>query len=219
MGQEVVLISRRERWLRLVCCVHRVGILRVTHDRRPSCRCDVQTRQSCWDHRSQSVQLLSITIPLSDIMEEIQDVVSPLKKTFARTPITWIAVGTAIWKGVDRKWLGERPKLGKFVHAPRKGLVSVCLCWRRKKGVGRKTIWIPCGTYGWNNLISKSKHFCKSTYTWCVHSENASQIWNPRKKTKDLLESLISAGIVKQFPDWDKCKTDLFIVNKEYPHQ
>ena len=192
---------RCERWLRLVWCVHRAGILRVTYDRRPSSRCDFQTRQSYWDHLSQSVQL-SGPVYHDPGWDEIQDVVLPLKRNLHGHPSAGL-----LWERQFEKVLTENdwrnvPNLESlFMHHEKDLFLSVCVDDTIKGGGERKTIWNPCGTYGWNNLISKSQQFCKSTYTWEVHSENARQIWNPRKKTKDLLGSLITADFVKQFRD------------------
>ena len=60
---------------------------------------------------------------------------STTRKTGVRTPVSKIAVGATIRKGLGRKVLGESSKMGMFIHAPRKGLVSLRLCGRVSKEV------------------------------------------------------------------------------------
>ena len=88
----------------------------------------------------------STTIPPPKIMGQNSSSTGTSWKKLFRTPIGRTVVGATLWKGLGGEWFGKCFKMGMFIHAPRKKLISLRQCGRKKTSEEKRTIWNPCGT-------------------------------------------------------------------------
>ena len=94
-----------------------------------------RTCNSFWDYQNQSAQLFdsSTTILRPKSLDEIEDPVVSPERNLCGHPTAGL-----LWERLKKKVLikngSESSKLGMFVHAPRKGLVSFRLQVGYKKG-------------------------------------------------------------------------------------